>query len=38
MTQENKDDKTEGVEPPAKFKTGQKWKPFKEGCVTLFDY
>ncbi len=25
------------VKPPAEFKTGSKWKPFKEGAIAYFN-
>jgi hypothetical protein len=37
MTQQNKDNETEGVKAPSEFKTGQKWKPFEEGCIEFFN-
>jgi hypothetical protein len=37
MTQEDKDEETEGVKAPSEFKTGQKWKPLKEGCIAFFN-
>jgi hypothetical protein len=37
MAQENRDEETEGVKAPSEFKTGQKWKPFKEGCIAFFN-
>jgi hypothetical protein len=37
MVQEDKDKETEGVQTPAEFKTGGKWKPFKEGCIAFFN-
>ncbi len=37
MVQESKDDETEGVKAPSEFKTGHKWKPFKEGCIAFFN-
>jgi hypothetical protein len=37
MAKEDKDEETEGIKAPAEFKTDSKWKPFKEGCITLFN-
>jgi len=37
MAQEDKDDETEGVKAPTEYKTGSKWKPFKEGCIAFFN-
>jgi hypothetical protein len=37
MTQEDKDEETVGVKAPSEFKTGQKWKSFKEGCIAFFN-
>jgi len=37
IVQEDKDKETEGVKAPAEFKTGGKWKPFKEGCIAFFN-
>jgi hypothetical protein len=37
MAQEDKDDETEGVKAPPEFKTGNKWKPFKEGCIAFLN-
>jgi len=36
MAQEERDKETEGVKETAEFKTGNKWKPFKEGCIAFF--
>jgi hypothetical protein len=37
MAQEDKDEEIEGVKAPAEYKTGSKWKPFKEGCIAFFN-
>jgi hypothetical protein len=37
MAQEDIDEETEGVKAPSEFKTGNKWKPFKEGCIAFFN-
>jgi hypothetical protein len=37
MAQESRDEETKGVKVPSEFKTGQKWKPFKEGCIAFFN-
>jgi len=37
VTQESKDEDTKGVKAPAEFKSGSKWKAFKEGCIAFFN-
>jgi hypothetical protein len=37
MSQERKNEENEGVKAPPEFKTGHKWKPFKEGCIAFFN-
>jgi hypothetical protein len=37
MAFETQEEETSNVRAPAKFKTGPKWKPFKEGCIAYFN-
>jgi hypothetical protein len=34
---DKQDEDTSQVKPPPEFKTGSKWKPFKEGAIVYFN-